>query len=42
LCCYRGLLDPDFPLDERIGSLGGSFRYPFPAGSVRPGANSAT
>jgi 2-desacetyl-2-hydroxyethyl bacteriochlorophyllide A dehydrogenase len=29
---YRGLLDPDDPLDERIGSLGGSFRYPFPYG----------
>jgi 2-desacetyl-2-hydroxyethyl bacteriochlorophyllide A dehydrogenase len=32
LLCYRGLLDPDLPLDERIGSLGGSFRYPFPYG----------
>jgi 2-desacetyl-2-hydroxyethyl bacteriochlorophyllide A dehydrogenase len=29
---YRGLLDPDLPLDERIGSLGGTFRYPFPYG----------
>jgi 2-desacetyl-2-hydroxyethyl bacteriochlorophyllide A dehydrogenase len=50
LLCYRGLLDPDLPLDERIGSLGGSFRYPFPygyscvgeversVGSVSPGA----
>jgi len=32
LLCYRGLLDPDLPLDETIGSLGGSFRYPFPYG----------
>ena len=32
LLCYRGLLDPDLPLDERLGSLGGSFRYPFPYG----------
>jgi 2-desacetyl-2-hydroxyethyl bacteriochlorophyllide A dehydrogenase len=32
LLCYRGLLDPDLPLDEHIGSLGGSFRYPFPYG----------
>jgi 2-desacetyl-2-hydroxyethyl bacteriochlorophyllide A dehydrogenase len=29
---YRGLLDPDLPLDERIGALGGTFRYPFPYG----------
>jgi 2-desacetyl-2-hydroxyethyl bacteriochlorophyllide A dehydrogenase len=46
---YRGLLDPDLAIDERIGSLGGTFRYPFPygyscvgeversAGSVAPG-----
>lgn len=32
LLCYRGLLDPDLPLDERIGSLAGTFRYPFPYG----------
>ena len=32
LLCYRGLLDPNLPLDERIGSLSGSFRYPFPYG----------
>jgi 2-desacetyl-2-hydroxyethyl bacteriochlorophyllide A dehydrogenase len=32
LLCYRGLLDPDLPLDEQIGSLGGTFRYPFPYG----------
>jgi 2-desacetyl-2-hydroxyethyl bacteriochlorophyllide A dehydrogenase len=29
LLAYRGLIDPDLPLDERIGSLGGTFRYPF-------------
>jgi 2-desacetyl-2-hydroxyethyl bacteriochlorophyllide A dehydrogenase len=29
---YRGLLDPDLPVDERIGTLGGTFRYPFPYG----------
>lgn len=29
---YRGLLDPDLPADDRIGSLGGTFRYPFPYG----------
>ena len=29
---YRGLLDPELPIDERIGSLGGTFRYPFPYG----------
>ena len=29
LLAYRGLLDPDLPVDERIGALGGTFRYPF-------------
>ncbi|MGY1617306.1 zinc-binding alcohol dehydrogenase [Geodermatophilus sp. SYSU D00691] len=29
---YRGLLDPELVVDERIGSLGGTFRYPFPYG----------
>jgi hypothetical protein len=24
--CYRGLLEPDLPLDETIGSLGGTAR----------------
>jgi len=50
LLCYRGLLDPELPLDERIGALGGSFAYPFPygyscvgrvehsAGAVSPGS----
>ena len=32
LLAYRGLLDPDLPLDERLGSLGGTFRFPFPYG----------
>ncbi len=32
LLAYRGLLDPDLPIDETIGSLGGTFRYPFPYG----------
>jgi 2-desacetyl-2-hydroxyethyl bacteriochlorophyllide A dehydrogenase len=32
LLAYRGLLDPDLPVDERIGPLGGTFRYPFPYG----------
>ncbi len=32
LLAYRGLLDADLPLDETIGSLGGTFRYPFPYG----------
>lgn len=29
LLAYRGELDPDLPLDESIGALGGTFRYPF-------------
>jgi 2-desacetyl-2-hydroxyethyl bacteriochlorophyllide A dehydrogenase len=32
LLAYRGLLDPDLPVDEKIGALGGTFRYPFPYG----------
>ena len=32
LLAFRGLLDPDLPVDERIGALGGTFRYPFPYG----------
>jgi threonine dehydrogenase-like Zn-dependent dehydrogenase len=32
LLAYRGLLDPDLPVDERIGALGGTFRFPFPYG----------
>src|SRR4051794_41448819 len=50
LLCYRGLLDPELSLDERIGALGGSVAYPFPyrhscvrsvegpAGAASPGA----
>jgi 2-desacetyl-2-hydroxyethyl bacteriochlorophyllide A dehydrogenase len=29
LLAYRGQLDPDWPLDERLGALAGTFRYPF-------------
>ena len=29
LLAYRGELDPDVALDETIGALGGTFRYPF-------------
>ncbi len=29
LLAYRGEIDPDLPLDETIGALGGTFRYPF-------------
>lgn len=32
LLAYRGLLDPELPLDETIGALGGTFRYPFTYG----------
>ena len=32
LLAYRGRLDQELPIDERIGSLGGTFRYPFPYG----------
>jgi 2-desacetyl-2-hydroxyethyl bacteriochlorophyllide A dehydrogenase len=32
LLAYRGLIDPDLPLDERLGSLAGTFRYPFAYG----------
>jgi 2-desacetyl-2-hydroxyethyl bacteriochlorophyllide A dehydrogenase len=32
LLAYRGLIDPDLPLDESIGALGGTFRHPFPYG----------
>lgn len=32
LLAYRGLLDPDLPVDERIGALGGTFGFPFPYG----------
>ncbi|MGD9702017.1 MAG: zinc-binding alcohol dehydrogenase [Acidimicrobiia bacterium] len=29
LLAYRGELDPDLAVDETIGTLGGTFRYPF-------------
>lgn len=29
LLAYKGEIDPDLPLDETIGALGGTFRYPF-------------
>jgi 2-desacetyl-2-hydroxyethyl bacteriochlorophyllide A dehydrogenase len=32
MLAYRGELDPDLPLDETIGALGGTFRYPFAYG----------
>jgi 2-desacetyl-2-hydroxyethyl bacteriochlorophyllide A dehydrogenase len=32
MLAYRGEVDPDLPLDETIGSLGGTFAYPFPYG----------
>jgi 2-desacetyl-2-hydroxyethyl bacteriochlorophyllide A dehydrogenase len=32
LLAFRGQIDPDLPLDETIGALGGTFRYPFQYG----------
>ncbi|HWC32693.1 MAG TPA: zinc-binding alcohol dehydrogenase [Actinomycetota bacterium] len=29
LLAYRGEIEPDLPLDERLGALGGTFTYPF-------------
>jgi 2-desacetyl-2-hydroxyethyl bacteriochlorophyllide A dehydrogenase len=29
MLAFRGQLDPDLPLDETLGTLGGTFRYPF-------------
>ena len=29
LLAYRGELDPELPVDETIGALGGTFRFPF-------------
>jgi 2-desacetyl-2-hydroxyethyl bacteriochlorophyllide A dehydrogenase len=49
LLAWRGEVDPDLPLDETIGALGGTFAYPFrygysavgrvvrPAGTLREG-----
>jgi 2-desacetyl-2-hydroxyethyl bacteriochlorophyllide A dehydrogenase len=32
LLAYRGELDPELPLDETLGALGGTFAYPFAYG----------
>ncbi len=32
MLAYRGELDPDMRVDETLGSLGGTFRYPFTYG----------
>ena len=32
LLAFRGELDPELPVDETIGALGGTFRYPFQYG----------
>ncbi len=32
MLAYRGLLDAEMPVDEAIGTLGGTFRYPFQYG----------
>jgi len=32
MLAYRGELDPDMPVDEALGSLGGTFNYPFQYG----------
>jgi 2-desacetyl-2-hydroxyethyl bacteriochlorophyllide A dehydrogenase len=32
LLAYRGELDPELPLDETLGALGGTFRHPFSYG----------
>jgi 2-desacetyl-2-hydroxyethyl bacteriochlorophyllide A dehydrogenase len=32
MLAFRGLLDPDMPVDETIGALGGTFHYPFQYG----------
>ena len=47
LLAYRGDLDPSLPLDETIGALGGTFRYPFQygyscVGRVERGAGAVT
>ncbi|MDQ3738830.1 MAG: zinc-binding alcohol dehydrogenase [Actinomycetota bacterium] len=38
LLAYRGELDPELPLDDTIGALGGTFRYPFRYGYSCVGA----
>ena len=47
LLAYRGDVDPSLPLDETIGALGGTFRYPFRygyscVGRVERGAGAVT
>jgi 2-desacetyl-2-hydroxyethyl bacteriochlorophyllide A dehydrogenase len=37
MLAYRGELDPDMPRDETLGSLGGTFRYPFAYGYAAAG-----
>src|SRR5436190_963876 len=37
MLAYRGELEPDMPRDETIGSLGGTFRYPFAYGYAAAG-----
>ena len=37
MLAYRGELDPDMPRDETLGSLGGTFRYPFAYGYAASG-----
>ncbi|HWC32228.1 MAG TPA: oxidoreductase, partial [Actinomycetota bacterium] len=32
LLAYRGDVDPELPLDETLGALGGTFAYPFAYG----------
>jgi 2-desacetyl-2-hydroxyethyl bacteriochlorophyllide A dehydrogenase len=42
MLAYRGQLDPEMVLDEAIGALGGTFRYPFPYGYSCVGRIEAT
>src|SRR5436190_18869555 len=37
MSAYRGELDADMPRDETLGSLGGTFRYPFAYGYAAAG-----
>ena len=37
MLAYRGELDADMPRDETLGSLGGTFRYPFAYGYAAAG-----
>jgi 2-desacetyl-2-hydroxyethyl bacteriochlorophyllide A dehydrogenase len=38
LLAYRGVIDPSTPLDEAIGALSGTFRFPFRYGYASVGA----